>query len=205
MSLRDRVHLSWTYWITKEKYSLPWRRESPPEPLQKLLSTRVPGRALDIGCGTGETTVFLAQSGYEVTGIDFLERPLHLAKQSSRVLGVTAQFLLADVVKWKGNGSYDLIVDMGCLHHLNGPESEIYRNKIKHWLRRRGVYFLVHFVKRDKFDWRPIGPRRRSYMEISRMFKPFLTEVRYSEEEWRVPLPIGPTIKIGMFSFVREV
>jgi len=205
VSLRDRVHLSWTYWITKEPNSLPWRRESPPEPLQRLLSTRVPGRALDIGCGTGETTGFLAQNGYEVTGIDFLKRPLFLAKQRSCDLGVTAQFLQADVIKWEGNGPYDLIVDMGCLHHLDGPESEIYRSKISHWLSRGGDYFLVHFVKRDKFDWRPIGPRRRSRVEINRLFRPFLREFLYSEEEWRVPLPIGPTTRIGVFWFVREV
>jgi methylase of polypeptide subunit release factors len=44
---------------------------TPPELIELVESGQVPpGRALDIGCGTGTNAVFLAQRGFEVVGTD---------------------------------------------------------------------------------------------------------------------------------------
>src|SRR5262245_23981246 len=40
-----------------------------------------PGRALDLGCGTGRNSVYLAQHGWDVTGIDLVEATIAQARQ----------------------------------------------------------------------------------------------------------------------------
>src|SRR5262245_20756022 len=52
--------------------SLPWDTGRPSSELQRLIvqHTIMPCRVLELGCGTGTNSVWLAQMGFEVTGID---------------------------------------------------------------------------------------------------------------------------------------
>jgi 2-polyprenyl-3-methyl-5-hydroxy-6-metoxy-1,4-benzoquinol methylase len=64
----------------------PWdTREVPPE-LRALVEgadALDPGSAIDIGCGTGTQSLYLAAHGWRVTGIDDLEQPLRRARARS--------------------------------------------------------------------------------------------------------------------------
>jgi SAM-dependent methyltransferase len=40
-----------------------------------------PGRVLDLGCGMGRATIYLAQLGWKATGIDAVERALRVARR----------------------------------------------------------------------------------------------------------------------------
>ena len=42
------------------------------------------GRALDIGCGTGTDTIYLARHGWEVTAVDMVPNALTAARQKAR-------------------------------------------------------------------------------------------------------------------------
>jgi SAM-dependent methyltransferase len=64
---------------------LPWHRETP----SHLLSAAVAelggrGRALDAGCGAGVLSVWLAERGLEVTGIDLLPEAIAMARSVTR-------------------------------------------------------------------------------------------------------------------------
>ena len=53
------------------------------EPLRKLIEgpgSLPPGRAIDLGCGMGPLAIYLAQHGWQVTGIDAVERALRVAR-----------------------------------------------------------------------------------------------------------------------------
>src|SRR5262245_52142414 len=60
---------------------LPWHRESPSHVLESAVTacTR-PARALDLGCGAGVLTLWLAHKGLEVTGIDVLPEAIAMAR-----------------------------------------------------------------------------------------------------------------------------
>ena len=80
-----RGHHDWIYmWLygrAKTPSDLPWYREEPQDLLAEIGKTRErPGRALDVGCGSGMHAVWLAQQGWEVTGIDFTDRALEMAR-----------------------------------------------------------------------------------------------------------------------------
>lgn len=51
------------------------------------------GKALDICCGAGTNTVYLAQSGFDLTGIDISKTALEIAKKKTRQAKVDINFL----------------------------------------------------------------------------------------------------------------
>lgn len=68
------------------------------------------GRALDLGCGEGRNAVWLAERGWQVTGVDFSPVGLDKAARLAEQRGVSVQWLLADVVDHvPPPGAFDLV------------------------------------------------------------------------------------------------
>jgi tellurite methyltransferase len=83
--------------------------------LQQVLSL-VPGkRALDLACGEGRNSIFLAQHGFEVTGVDISPRGLERARRQAAAVGVTVDFIEADLDQWRPQGVYHLILNFNFL------------------------------------------------------------------------------------------
>lgn len=68
-----------------------------------------PGRALELGCGSGGNAVWLAQRGWRVTAVDFSAVAIEKAKLRAADKGVDVEFLVSDVTAFRPNGLYDLI------------------------------------------------------------------------------------------------
>jgi cyclopropane fatty-acyl-phospholipid synthase-like methyltransferase len=120
---------------------------SPPE-LMDFISTHNPGRALDMGCGTGTNVITLAKHGWEVIGVDFVRRAINIAKSNAQQFGVEAEFLVEDVTRLETvTGTFDLILDMGCFHSLPPATRHAYIQKINHLLTDNGTYLLYTFIK----------------------------------------------------------
>lgn len=84
------------------------------------------GRALDLGCGTGTTSIYLAHHGWDVVGIDFAPNAIWQARRKARQHGVARRttFYSADVSQLDflpADPLFDLAIDIGCLHSL-APE-----------------------------------------------------------------------------------
>jgi SAM-dependent methyltransferase len=80
-----------------------------------------PGRALDIGCGTGTDTIYLATHGWEVTAVDMVSKALIAARREASAAGVTPRFVQGDVTRLQDLGvgdGYTLLLDFGCFHTL---------------------------------------------------------------------------------------
>jgi methyl halide transferase len=75
--------------------NLPWDTGRPSSELQRVLSQHAiqPCRALDIGCGTGSSSAWLAQQGFEVTGLDVASLAVEQAEERARAAGVKARFM----------------------------------------------------------------------------------------------------------------
>jgi len=63
-----------------------------------------PGSALDVGCGTGDASIYLAQRGWQVTGVDFTPKALDKARDKARAAGVTVNFVRADATHLSQSG-----------------------------------------------------------------------------------------------------
>ena len=80
--------------------NLPWDTGRPSSELQRVISQHAiqPCRALDLGCGTGTNCVWLAQQGFDVTGIDVAPLAIERAEERARAAGVNVQFVAADIL-----------------------------------------------------------------------------------------------------------
>jgi len=109
----------------------PWDRGIPAE-LQQVVNgpeALAPGRALDLGSGLGRKAVFLASSGWEVSGVEMVPRAVARAQRRATEGGVHVDFRVGDVTRLETVGltpGFDLLFDFGCYHGLNEREREQY-------------------------------------------------------------------------------
>jgi len=122
---------------------------TPPEMIEVVESGQVPpGRALDIGCGTGTNAVYLAQHGFDVVGTDIAWLAIRRARQKARLAGVSAAFYVGEAVKLgtpagpSVGDSFDLAVDIGCLHAIQSDRRPAYGSMLRRVLRPNGHYLL---------------------------------------------------------------
>lgn len=85
------------------------------------------GRAIDLGCGTGANSVYLAQHGFEVTGVDFAEAAIEKARKRADAAGVQVHFEVDDLTHLRYvSGRYDFLLDYGVLDDLRLPQRAQY-------------------------------------------------------------------------------
>jgi SAM-dependent methyltransferase len=80
------------------------------------------GQALDLGCGSGIWGVKLAQRGWQVTGVDIVEKALERARERVREAGVEMRVMRGDVTDLRGSGvgdGYRLLLDTGTFHDFD--------------------------------------------------------------------------------------
>lgn len=79
--------------------------------------------AVDLGCGTGAMTVYLAQNGWTITGVDFSPVATRKAAERAAEAGVEATFVNGDLTAGSipgAPGPFDLLLDWGTLDDLRG-------------------------------------------------------------------------------------
>ncbi len=85
---------------------------APNTALVACVSGLKPGRALDLGCGEGGDSVWLALQGWRVTGVDIsptaMERT-HAHVQESGLDADAFTGVVADLAEWQPDGEYDLV------------------------------------------------------------------------------------------------
>jgi cyclopropane fatty-acyl-phospholipid synthase-like methyltransferase len=100
----------------------PWDNPEPPPELVALLDEiPEPGRALDLGCGSGRNSALLAGRGWEVTGVDFVPRAVKKARRRMAAEGLPVTILAGDVTRLEEagvRGPFQLLLDVGCFHSL---------------------------------------------------------------------------------------
>ncbi len=119
---------------------------SPPE-LLEFIADHTPGRALDLGCGTGTNVITLAKHGWQVTGVDFTARAIRRARKKASEAQVVVDLRVDDVTRLNSiQGPFDLILDMGCYHSLAPGKRPIYVANIDRLLANQGTFLLYTFI-----------------------------------------------------------
>jgi SAM-dependent methyltransferase len=163
----------------------PWDSGVPPPELVEVIEGArrlVPGRALDLGCGTGTATIYMASKGWRATGVDFVPRPIRAARAKAAHAGVPAVFIIGDVTRLHElpiEVGFDLLFDQGCFHSLPDAAQPAYAREISRMARAGATYLLFAFGPQPGDRRRPFFPRGVSPDEVRDRFADFdLVEAR---------------------------
>jgi cyclopropane fatty-acyl-phospholipid synthase-like methyltransferase len=139
------------------------------------------GSALEVGCGTGDTSIYLAQHGWKVTSVDFVSKALDKARDKARAAGVSVNFARADVTHLSQAGigaEFGLIVDNGCLHNMSDGDRDGYVREVTAVAAREARLLIVAFIPGGRF-----GVRGIDRPEMERRFSPGWTLLSTDEEQ----------------------
>lgn len=112
------------------------------------------GKALDLCCGAGTNTVYLAEKGFEVTGIDISPTAIEFAKKKAEKANVKIKFKVADFTELPfADEEFDFVFDMGCFHHVKIDDRQAFINGVHRVLKKSGGYMLTCFSFRNGRAW----------------------------------------------------
>ncbi len=138
------------------------------------------GSVLDVGCGTGDCAIYLAQHGWKVTGVDYVEKPLKKARAKAAAAAASVNFARADVTRLSQEGigtGFDLIVDNGCIHNMSGSDREAYVREVSAVAAPDARLYIVAFPPGGRF-----GVPGIDHAEMERRFAPGWTLVSTGDE-----------------------
>jgi SAM-dependent methyltransferase len=112
------------------------------------------GKALDICCGAGTNTVYLAENGFDVTGIDISPTAIAYAKARAAETHVKIRFFVQDFLKLPfKDGEFDFVYDMGCFHHVKPDDRSTFIQGVHRVLKLGGTYMLTCFSYKNGLGW----------------------------------------------------
>lgn len=166
-------------WEDAYKGNPPWDIGRPQPAFVELVTAGEfnKGSVLDVGCGTGENALYIAENGFSTVGVDLSSRAIVAAraKASERKLGVDFRLASALSLDFKG-GYFDNVIDSGLFHTFNDIDRVAFANEIARVLKADGRYFMLCFSDKEPINWG--GPRRIAREEIEETFA-FLFKINY--------------------------
>ena len=149
----------------------------------KNICRLAPGkRALDIACGEGRNTIFLAQKGFDVTGVDISDVGLAKAQRRADDAGVMVDLRLVDLENYRICEEYDLIINFNFL--LRDLIYEAYNA-----LSRGGIFIVDSILESPEIlmDHTPEYLLKQGELEL--IFSNFSGEILFLEEVVEKPMP----------------
>jgi SAM-dependent methyltransferase len=130
---------------------------------------RIESPVLDVGCGTGETALFLAERRHDVVGVDLIARAIDRARHKAHERKLHVDFRVGDALALAGLGRrFRTVIDSAVFHVFDDSERVRYVRSLAEVLEEGGFYFMLVFSDAEPADWG--GPRRIRREEIEAAF-----------------------------------
>ena len=114
----------------------------PPE-IKRLAQVGNPQCSLELGCGIGRLTRYMARQGLQATGVDFSAVAITQAKARLEQENLSAKFLVGDVTNLAQlTGPFDISYDVGCFHCLNAEGQQKYVAEVGRLLKPGGTHLI---------------------------------------------------------------
>ena len=134
-------------------FRMPWEMGPREELVDLVESGRIaPCRAIDLGCGTGSNAIFLAQHGFDVTGVDYAASAIEKAQLMANGAGVRVHFVVDDLTNLQRvRGPFDFLVDYGTLDDLRPADRDLYVRSVLPLAHPGSRYLLWCFEWRTRW------------------------------------------------------
>ena len=145
----------------EERYRVgdtPWDTGQPATELRRFLVDEepAPGRALELGCGTGTNAVFLARQGFDVTALDVSPLAIERARARSLDEGVVVRFLVANLLSPPDLGPpFPFVFDCGCYHAVRRSDPTGYVRTLQRVTAPGGLVLILAGNARQQRDHGP--------------------------------------------------
>ncbi len=193
--------MKWFYDTLYRRFRAPWDIGPRKELVELVKSGRItPCRAIDLGSGTASNCIFLAQHGFDVTGVDYTGAAIELGRKRAREAGVSVNFVQDDLTALRHvTGPFDLLVDYGTLDDLSPKARDLYLQNVLP-LTQPGSRFVLY-----GFEWEPRWWERPFFTslamlpgEAERRFGPYFEIEHYASESGLPGFPRGWAVYLMM-------
>jgi len=161
----------------RERYQsgdTPWDIGQPDFNLIEVVTQRpiLSCKALDIGCGTGDNSIWLVQNRFQVIGTDTSDIALEKAKEKASKAGVQCDFILVDFLHNKIEGApFGFVFDRGCFHSFSSEnDRRTFAQNVAHHLAEDGLWLTI--VGNADEHRRGPGPPQRTAADIVLALEP---------------------------------
>jgi SAM-dependent methyltransferase len=124
----------------------PWDSGRPSRELERVLGEGwfAPGRALELGCGTGTNAIFLAARGFDVTAVDVASNAIEAARRTAADAGARVRLEVADALNPPDLGpAFPLVFDRGVYHVLREVNLEAFLRTLEKYSAPGGHYLTL--------------------------------------------------------------
>lgn len=99
---------------------------------------------LEVGCGAGDLSLWLAARGYLVQGVDIAPTAVAWAREKAQAQGLRAEFQVGDVTNLAGYSAnaFDLVLDGYCLHCIIGQDRGALLGSVRRVLKPGGIFHV---------------------------------------------------------------
>lgn len=130
----------------------PWGDIRVPAELKALARQGSPGTVLELGCGLGRFSRYMASNGLQATGVDFSRVAIAKAKQRVAKDLVRPAFMVANVTQLEAlTEPFDISFDVGCFHCLGTEAQPAYVSEVQR-LTKPGGTLLIWAMDRAPAD-----------------------------------------------------
>ncbi len=114
----------------------------------------IKGKTLDLCCGVGTNMIYLAENGFEVTGIDVSKKAIQYAKAKAEHTKAQTNFVIESFVDLSfRDEEFEFIFDMGCFHHVETMDRPTFIKGVYRVLKKGGDYLLTCFSYKNGKAW----------------------------------------------------
>ncbi len=154
---------------------------TPPEIVSLLEGGRIPpGRALDLGCGTGTNVIYLKRHGFDAVGVDFSARAIAKARAKVRAAQLDIPLYVADLLDtshFPADGPFDFVMDIGVMHIFDEAGRAKYAATLDRVTHSGSYHYTFGFkpgmaMRRGFFSWFRGGPRGIVADDVRRALEP---------------------------------
>lgn len=114
-----------------------------PKELKELVEKNKPKTSLELGCGLGRFSTYMAEQGINATGVDFSSVAIEKAKKRVAKIDHKPTFLVGDVTNLSIlTNKFDVSFDIGCFHCLNEESEQKYVAEIYRLLKPGATHLI---------------------------------------------------------------